>query len=50
MRYFAGPRFCECVEEIPKTPSSKIQKNKLRERGLTETTWDREAVGYKVRR
>lgn len=50
MPYFAVPRFIEFVDEIPKTPSSKIQKNKLRERGLTDTTWDREAVGYKVRR
>lgn len=50
MPYFAVPRFIEFVDEIPKTPSSKIQKNKLRERGLTGTTWDRESVGYKVRR
>ncbi|MDF1719153.1 MAG: AMP-binding protein [Minwuia sp.] len=50
MPYFAVPRFIEFVDEIPKTPSSKIQKNKLRERGLTDTTWDREAAGYKVRR
>ena len=50
MPYFAVPRYIEFIDEIPKTPSSKIQKNKLRERGLTKTTWDREAVGYKVRR
>lgn len=50
MPYFAVPRFIEFIDEIPKTPSSKIQKNKLRERGLSENTWDREAVGYKVRR
>ncbi|WP_164516708.1 AMP-binding protein [Minwuia thermotolerans] len=50
MPYFAVPRFIEFLDEIPKTPSSKIQKNKLRERGLTESTWDRESVGYKVKR
>ncbi len=50
MPYFAVPRFIEFIDEIPKTPSSKIQKNKLRERGLSERTWDREKVGYKVRR
>jgi crotonobetaine/carnitine-CoA ligase len=50
MPYFAVPRFIEFLNEIPKTPSSKIQKNKLRERGLGEATWDREAVGYKVKR
>ena len=50
MPYFAVPRYVEFVDEIPKTPSSKIQKNKLRERGLSAATWDRESVGYKVRR
>jgi len=44
------PRYIEVVEEIPKTPSQKIQKNKLRERGLSASTWDRESVGYRVRR
>mgnify|MGYP003628044702 FL=1 len=50
MPYFAVPRFIEFIDEIPKTPSSKIQKNKLRDRGLSARTWDREKVGYKVRR
>lgn len=50
MPYFAVPRYIEFVDEIPKTPSQKIQKNKLRDRGLSETVWDREAAGYKVAR
>ena len=50
MPYFAVPRYIEYVTEIPKTPSQKIQKNKLRDRGLTETAWDRESAGYKVSR
>ena len=50
MPYFAVPRYIEYLDEIPKTPSSKIQKNKLRDRGLSADTWDREAVGYKVKR
>ena len=50
MPYFAVPRFLEYLDAIPKTPSSKIQKNKLRDRGLTAQTWDRESVGYKVKR
>jgi crotonobetaine/carnitine-CoA ligase len=50
MPYFAVPRYIEYVDEIPKTPTQKIQKNKLRERGLSAATWDRESVGYKVRR
>ena len=45
MPYFAVPRYIEVVEEIPKTPSQKIQRNKLRERGVSASTWDRESVG-----
>lgn len=50
MPYFAVPRYIEYVSDIPKTPSQKIQKNKLRDRGLAETAWDREVAGYKVTR
>jgi crotonobetaine/carnitine-CoA ligase len=50
MPYFAVPRYIEVVEESPKTPSQKIRKNTLRERGLSASTWDRESVGYHVRR
>jgi crotonobetaine/carnitine-CoA ligase len=50
MPYFAVPRYVEFLDEIPKTPSAKIQKNKLRDRGLSDAVWDREAVGYKVKR
>ena len=50
MPYFAVPRYIEYLTEIPQTPSAKIRKIKLRDRGLSDATWDREAVGYKVRR
>ena len=50
MPYFAVPRFIDFVKEIPTTPTAKIQKNKLRERGLSANAWDREAAGYKVSR
>jgi len=50
MPYFAVPRYIEYIDAIPKTPSAKIQKNKLRDRGLSDKTWDRESVGYKVSR
>ena len=50
MPYFAVPRYIEYVDEIPTTPTAKIQKNKLRDRGLSAAAWDREAAGYKVRR
>ncbi len=50
MPYFAVPRYIDFIDEVPKTPTQKIQKNKLRDRGLSAAAWDREAVGYKVRR
>jgi crotonobetaine/carnitine-CoA ligase len=50
MPYFAVPRYIDFVDEIPKTPSQKIQKNKLRERGLAAGAWDREQAGYRVSR
>src|SRR6516164_1988218 len=40
--YFAVPRYLEFLRELPTTESGKVQKYKLRERGVTETTWDRE--------
>jgi crotonobetaine/carnitine-CoA ligase len=38
---FAVPRFVEFVDELPKTPSLKVQKAVLRSRGRSEQTWDR---------
>lgn len=42
---FAQPRFIEVVESLPRTPTAKIQKNKLRQRGLGPGVWDREKQG-----
>lgn len=39
---FAVPRFFDVLEELPLTESGKIQKYVLRERGVTDGTWDRE--------
>jgi crotonobetaine/carnitine-CoA ligase len=43
--YFAVPRYLEFVSDLPSTESGKVQKYKLRERGVTDKTWDREAAG-----
>jgi carnitine-CoA ligase len=50
MSYFAVPRFIELVDTLPRTENGKVQKFKLRERGRTQTTWDRERAGIKVKR
>jgi len=41
---FAVPRFIEFVDELPVTENGKVQKFKLRDRGVTAGTWDREAA------
>jgi crotonobetaine/carnitine-CoA ligase len=45
LAYFAIPRFVELVDELPLTANGKIEKFRLRERGVSERTWDREAAG-----
>ena len=39
------PRFLRFVEELPKTPTQRVQKAVLREQGITGDTVDREALG-----
>ncbi len=50
MAYFMVPRYIDVVAALPKTQTGKIQKFELRAAGLTETTWDREAAGLKLKR
>jgi crotonobetaine/carnitine-CoA ligase len=50
MAHFMLPRYIRIMDELPKTPTQKIQKNLLRAAGITNDTWDREAHGIKVRR
>jgi crotonobetaine/carnitine-CoA ligase len=50
MAHFAVPRYVRFVPELPKTPSQRIQKYKLRDEAVTADTWDRDAHGYEVRR
>lgn len=47
--YFV-PRYIEFVDDIPMTPTSKVQKYLLREKGVGPATWDRVVAGYVVRR
>ncbi|MDP6345458.1 MAG: AMP-binding protein [Alphaproteobacteria bacterium] len=50
MAHFMLPRYIRVMNDLPKTPTQKIQKNLLREDGITTDTWDREAHGIKVKR
>ncbi len=51
MPYFMIPRYIRFVDELPKTPTERVQKNKLREEGnngVTADTFDAEKAGVKV--
>jgi len=41
MPSFMVPRFVEIIDALPQTPSQKVQKKELRERGNGPATWDR---------
>jgi crotonobetaine/carnitine-CoA ligase len=48
--YFCVPRFIEFAAELPYTPTNKVQKFRLRERGVPPGTWDRVASGFVLER
>ena len=39
------PRYVDVVDALPRTPTEKVEKSRLRERGITSTTWDRSGDG-----
>lgn len=47
---FAVPRFIEIVGALPLNENGKIEKRRLREVGVTQTTWDRVAAGFVLER
>ncbi|MEO7709637.1 MAG: ATP-dependent acyl-CoA ligase, partial [Caldimonas sp.] len=46
---FAIPRYLDVVDELPRTGNGKVQKFRLRERGVGPGTWDRDAGSSTVR-
>ncbi len=50
MAHFMVPRYVRVVEGLPRTPTAKIEKVKLREAGVTDDTWDREKAGISIKR
>jgi len=48
--HFMIPRYVRIVDALPKTASQKVQKQPLRDEGITGDTWDREAAGIRIRR
>jgi len=50
MAYFMIPRYIDFVDKLPKSEVHRVMKRFLKERGITETTYDREKSGYEVKR
>jgi crotonobetaine/carnitine-CoA ligase len=50
MPHYMIPRYIELTDSLPRTPTMKVQKAKLRETGISENTFDREAAGIKLHR
>ena len=50
MAHFMVPRYVRVLDELPKTPTQKVQKHILRGEGITRDTFDREAAGIVVKR
>jgi len=48
--YYFVPRYIELLGELPHTPTERVQKFRLRQRGVTAATWDRHAAGFTVTR
>jgi carnitine-CoA ligase len=48
--YYAVPRYLEYVESLPRTFAHRVDKKALGERGVSGSTWDREAAGIRLRR
>ncbi len=46
--HFMVPRYVRVLDELPKTPTSKVRKHLLRDEGLTDSTWDRDEAGIRV--
>jgi len=50
MAYFAIPRYIAIRSSLPKTPSERVEKFKLKQEGITADCWDREKAGIKLQR
>ncbi len=50
MPYFMVPRFVRILDDLPKTPTLKIEKHVLQKKGVCENTFDREQAGIRLKR
>ncbi len=48
--HYMVPRYIRIIEQLPRTPTQKVQKHLLRDEGITTDTWDRVAAGILIGR
>ncbi len=49
LAHFMVPRYFRFIQELPRTPTQKVEKHVLRTLGLTTDTVDREALGIRLK-
>jgi crotonobetaine/carnitine-CoA ligase len=49
MAHFMVPRYVRILEDLPKTPTNKVEKYLLRKEGVTPDTFDRDAAGIVIK-
>jgi len=50
LAYFSIPRYIAIRDSMPKTPSERVEKFKLKAEGITDDCWDREEAGIQLER
>jgi crotonobetaine/carnitine-CoA ligase len=50
LAHFMLPRYVRVMDDLPRTPTQKVEKYVLRSAGVTPDTWDREKAGIRVAR
>jgi len=50
LAYFAVPRYIAIRGALPKTPSERVEKYRLKSEGVTADCWDRETAGIVLKR
>ena len=50
LAHFMLPRYVRVMDDLPRTPTQKVEKHVLRSAGVTPDTWDREKAGVRVAR
>jgi len=48
--YYFVPRFIDLADKLPRNDHGRLVKGDLRDQGVTDSTWDRDAAGFVIER